>query len=167
MHSVVATGNETKVDSFSWKWNANISTARVNCVGHRSVLFVFISRLNKSWDDPVLLAGLQASSILLKPSTNQSNGGHSSVVRRVGTQIRRPWVRSPGWAGWARGRGSLSVSPSQLLSRFVCARPPFVCTRRQAPKFAPTLKISYPAVVKVYGPHSRWYGHTKILHTLG
>ena len=45
-------------------------------------------------------------------------GGRSSVVYSFGVQIRRPWVRSHGGAGY---KGQFSIPPSELLCRLVCA----------------------------------------------
>ena len=51
--------------------------------------------------------------------------------RRVGIQIPRPWVRSPGGAGWEPGFcPSLRVNSVLFVHALACAWPPFVLSAR-------------------------------------
>ena len=74
-------------------------------------------------------------------------GGRSSLVSVSDLKILRPWGLIP-WLAWA-GRGT---------SFFFCHPRVNSCAR---------VKDLISICRKKSRPHSRWCGHTKILHTLG
>ena len=101
-----------------------------------------------------------------------SHGGRrSSVVKRVGIQIRRPLGSIP-WRDWVRGKFFLcpgKPSESTLVQTYLCLPPTplsaFVCTART--QICAHVKELISICRKRVSLNSRWYGNPKTRHTRG